>query len=271
MTKSVSIAKPGDAGTPRPAAMTSGQRYAVVGGALAVVAAIVTLGLVAQANAPRPLKMADQTGNLPERAYRAAKDAGYELIDIRIGYPDSEFVTEFHPTNVEGIQGLEVGKVLEAYADWTVCVTDPLHVDGSDDPFWSVDFFLVKDRADCDKGRILPTKRADYDRYSVQADKDMDAYEAAHVPTPTVRPSTPAPAPSRTPAPSYTPPATSGGGGTSGGSGSSGRRGNNPGYYDGNYDNDDDWHRKYGNPDEYYDGNYDNDGTYHRKYGNDRH
>ncbi|MFD9053130.1 hypothetical protein [Streptomyces zaomyceticus] len=41
----------------------------------------------------------------------------------------------------------------------------------------------------------------------------------------------------------------------------------NDSYYDGNYDNDHDWHRKYGNPDEYYDGNYDNDDDYHRKYG----
>lgn len=41
----------------------------------------------------------------------------------------------------------------------------------------------------------------------------------------------------------------------------------NDSYYDGNYNNDDEWHRKYGNPDQYYDGNYDNDGSYHRKYG----
>ncbi|MGW6415275.1 hypothetical protein [Streptomyces sp. NPDC055055] len=41
----------------------------------------------------------------------------------------------------------------------------------------------------------------------------------------------------------------------------------NDSYYDGDYANDDDWHRKYGNPDEYYDGNYDNDNDYHRKYG----
>ncbi|MGW1464363.1 hypothetical protein ACWCPT_08420 [Streptomyces sp. NPDC002308] len=41
----------------------------------------------------------------------------------------------------------------------------------------------------------------------------------------------------------------------------------NGGYYDGNYDNDEEWHRRYGNPDEYYDGNYDNDDDYHRKYG----
>ncbi|MGW1116285.1 hypothetical protein ACWD5B_04115 [Streptomyces tanashiensis] len=41
----------------------------------------------------------------------------------------------------------------------------------------------------------------------------------------------------------------------------------NDSYYDGNYDNDDDWHREHGNPDEYYDGNYDNDDDYHRKYG----
>lgn len=38
-------------------------------------------------------------------------------------------------------------------------------------------------------------------------------------------------------------------------------------YYDGNYDNDNEWHDKYGNADEYYDGNYDNDDDYHRKYG----
>lgn len=38
-------------------------------------------------------------------------------------------------------------------------------------------------------------------------------------------------------------------------------------YYDGNYDNDDEWHHDYGNSDEYYDGNYDNDDDYHRKYG----
>lgn len=41
----------------------------------------------------------------------------------------------------------------------------------------------------------------------------------------------------------------------------------NSSYYDGRYDNDAEWHRKYGNPDEYYDGNYDNDSDYHRKYG----
>ncbi|MEU2506555.1 hypothetical protein ABZ621_17850 [Streptomyces sp. NPDC007863] len=43
----------------------------------------------------------------------------------------------------------------------------------------------------------------------------------------------------------------------------------NDDYYDGDYDNDDDWHREYGDPDEYYDGNYDNDDDYHRKYGRD--
>ncbi|MFE5485478.1 hypothetical protein [Streptomyces sp. NPDC056527] len=41
----------------------------------------------------------------------------------------------------------------------------------------------------------------------------------------------------------------------------------NDSYYDGNYDNDDEWHRDHGNPDEYYDGNYENDDDYHRKYG----
>lgn len=41
----------------------------------------------------------------------------------------------------------------------------------------------------------------------------------------------------------------------------------NDGYYDGNYDNDDEWHSEYGNADEYYDGNYDNDDDYHREYG----
>ncbi|MFJ9935550.1 hypothetical protein ACIRSJ_20835 [Streptomyces virginiae] len=54
------------------------------------------------------------------------------------------------------------------------------------------------------------------------------------------------------------------------GSGPSGSRGSNPGYYDGNYDNDDEWHRDHGNADEYYDGNYNNDGAYHDKYGSGR-
>ncbi|WP_055598321.1 hypothetical protein [Streptomyces aureus] len=43
----------------------------------------------------------------------------------------------------------------------------------------------------------------------------------------------------------------------------------NDSYYDGNYDNDDEWHRDHGNPDEYYDGDYGNDDDYHRKYGRD--
>ncbi|MEU9861640.1 hypothetical protein AB0D99_12235 [Streptomyces sp. NPDC047971] len=43
----------------------------------------------------------------------------------------------------------------------------------------------------------------------------------------------------------------------------------NDSYYDGIYDNDDEWHRDHGNPDEYYDGDYDNDDDYHRKYGRD--
>ncbi|MEY2231891.1 hypothetical protein [Streptomyces virginiae] len=38
-------------------------------------------------------------------------------------------------------------------------------------------------------------------------------------------------------------------------------RARTPGYCDGNYENDDEWHRDRGNADEYYDGNYDNDGA----------
>jgi hypothetical protein len=77
---------------------------------------------------------------------------------------------------------------------------------------------------------------------------------------------TPPPTPLGSSAPTYTPEP---GNGLNTAGGRPRDTGGNDSYYDGNYDNDDEWHRDYGNPDEYYDGNYDNDDDYHRKYGRD--
>ncbi|MEV6204560.1 hypothetical protein AB0M64_31970 [Streptomyces sp. NPDC051771] len=95
--------------------------------------------------------------------------------------------------------------------------------------------------------------------------------------TTTPTPVTPTPTPTPTPAavttavtePPFTPTtsAPERGAHATGGLQRDGRA--NDDYYDGDYDNDDDWHREYGDPDEYYDGNYDNDDDYHRKYGRD--
>ncbi|MFJ2738299.1 hypothetical protein ACIO3O_01385 [Streptomyces sp. NPDC087440] len=72
------------------------------------------------------------------------------------------------------------------------------------------------------------------------------------------------PSPLDSPLPAYTP--QPGKGSNTTGGRPRGERDNDD-YYDENYGNDDEWHRRHGNPDEYYDGNYDNDDDYHRKYG----
>ncbi|MEU9851867.1 hypothetical protein [Streptomyces sp. NPDC047974] len=104
----------------------------------------------------------------------------------------------------------------------------------------------------------------------------VPAESGTAVPTPTVAPAVPTPTPAApTAAPSAVtePPVTlpapvpERGTNATGGRQRDGRA--NDDYYDGDYDNDDDWHREYGDPDEYYDGNYDNDDDYHRKYGRD--
>lgn len=225
-------------------------------------AALIAVDIVA-GPASRPPAMPDQTGNAPAQAYQAAEEAGYHLIDIRVGHPASKSRSH-NPVDVEGLGGLKDGDVLADYAAWTVCVTESNHVDVSEPHFWSVDFYLVKNPSHCKKGKIPFARQQEYDQHADQARTAMDAVveeaEAARrapmIPTPT---------------PDYTydpdPDPARGSGSGTGGPGTSGDYGSNPDYYDGNYDNDNEWHERHGNPDEYYDGNYDNDDDYHDRYG----
>ncbi len=208
--------------------------------------------------------MPDQTGRTPAEAYQAAEDAGYRVIDIRVGHPAGDQQS----SSVEGIGELDDGDVLADYAAWTVCATDSSHV-GADSDSWTVDFYLVEDPSDCKDHKILLTRQRKYERY---ADEVRIAVEAA------LREAEEASRGDQTvPAPDYVPDSDEapesgskldrGSESDVGESGAGGDRGSSPDYYDGNYDNDDEWHERHGNPDEYYDGNYENDDEYHDRNG----
>ncbi|CAL9563753.1 hypothetical protein SUDANB58_04695 [Streptomyces sp. enrichment culture] len=232
-------------------------------GALGVIATFIILGIV---NDPRPPTMPDQIGNTPAEAYQAAEEAGYQSIDVRVGHPASKS-SDQQPSSVEGTGGLKDGDVLADYAAWTVCVTESKHV-GTGSGSWSVDFYLVKNASDCRDGKIPLARRREYERYAgearIAANAALQEEEASH--NAETSP-TPDPVPDLDGASESESDLDRGSGSGIEESGTGGYRGSNPDYYDGNYENDDEWHERYGSPDEYYDGNYDNDDEYHDRYG----
>jgi hypothetical protein len=137
-------------------------------------AALVVSSLALTACEPPEPKLPDLRGENFASAYKAADEAGYELIHARM--PTSTSVGNDNdlasaPDNLPA-----------QYESWTVCWNDTLYVDVGDVPFWSIDLYLVAERADCKNGRLDFEKREVYDELVKNAGEEEDPADGEEVP-----------------------------------------------------------------------------------------
>ncbi|WP_371800725.1 hypothetical protein OHA38_14665 [Streptomyces sp. NBC_01732] len=127
-------------------------------------AAIVAGGLALTACGPQEPKLPELAGKNFATAYKAADKAGYKLIHAMV--PTS--------TPFDGDNDLATApeNMPKEYENWTACWHEATYVDVGDDPFWSIDFYLVAKKSDCKDGRLNSKKQDAYDELVKEASKD---------------------------------------------------------------------------------------------------
>ncbi|MCX4847888.1 hypothetical protein [Streptomyces sp. NBC_00893] len=133
-------------------------------------AAIVAGGLALTACGPQEPKLPDLAGKNFATVYKAADKAGYKLIHAMV--PTS---TPFDSDNDLAAAPENMPK---EYENWTACWHEATYVDVGDDPFWSVDFYLVAKKSDCKDGRLNFKKQDAYDELAKEASKDEGTTDA---------------------------------------------------------------------------------------------
>ncbi|MFE5109443.1 hypothetical protein [Streptomyces sp. NPDC056663] len=111
---------------------------------------------------PEEPKLADQVSNTYSQAYKAADKARYELVTAKVAGADISENLGHKPSDLP-----------DAYEAWTVCWHEASYVEANDekDSFWSIDFYLVAEEADCEGGRLDRKVTKEYEKRVKDASK----------------------------------------------------------------------------------------------------